>query len=253
MVIEAKFSSVCPNCSIRIQPRENVEWTKGNPATHLVCPTTAHFEQRSGYQPVMVAASRDADDASYDAWMAFQTMLAECGVYVLPSSDIVRIKTNAEKTGSYAMAWQHISGYRLTEEIDPETLKNNRSQGDYQYAPQLKSVALSEGRKMSRDEALRFSTLYGICAWCGRRLKAADSVARGIGPVCILRFPEGTTAADLMAAPVSQDRQDAPVMPTVAQDNAAEVAYDNGAESVVFKGSRDYDIAAWLARKGFTK
>lgn len=153
-------------------------------------------------RPITIAPvqSTDNDDASYEAWQTFQTQIAQCGVYVLPDDTIVRIKMNLEKTGSYTKRWVHISGFRLTESVDPETLKNNRSHGDYEYAPELKAQALSVGRKMTRDEALKFSTIYGICAWCGRTLVAAKSVERGIGPVCIKRFAEGTTAVDLMVA-----------------------------------------------------
>jgi hypothetical protein len=37
MVITAKFPSVCPCCSVRIEPGSKVEWGKGSPAQHVDC------------------------------------------------------------------------------------------------------------------------------------------------------------------------------------------------------------------------
>lgn len=37
MNITAKFASVCPCCSQRIQPGSKVEWTKGSKARHVAC------------------------------------------------------------------------------------------------------------------------------------------------------------------------------------------------------------------------
>lgn len=37
MIIVAKFASVCPCCSQRIQPGSRVEWSKGAPAKHTAC------------------------------------------------------------------------------------------------------------------------------------------------------------------------------------------------------------------------
>ena len=41
---------------------------------------------------------------------------------------------------------------------------------------------------MTLEAALAFTIKYGVCARCGRWLKAAENVERGIGPVCILYF-----------------------------------------------------------------
>jgi hypothetical protein len=37
MLITAKFASVCPCCSQRIQVGSKVEWSKGSPAKHTAC------------------------------------------------------------------------------------------------------------------------------------------------------------------------------------------------------------------------
>lgn len=38
MKIPAKFSSVCPACGFRIRVGDEVEWERGSPARHAVCP-----------------------------------------------------------------------------------------------------------------------------------------------------------------------------------------------------------------------
>ena len=41
MNIIARFASVCPCCSTRIERGSKVEWSRGNPARHLACVTSA--------------------------------------------------------------------------------------------------------------------------------------------------------------------------------------------------------------------
>lgn len=53
MTITAKFASVCPCCSMRIQPGAKVEWSKGSPAKHVKCPS-------AGSAPVAATASTEA-------------------------------------------------------------------------------------------------------------------------------------------------------------------------------------------------
>jgi bacterioferritin-associated ferredoxin len=66
------------------------------------------------------------------------------------------------------------------------------------YEPGLVEQVAREGRKMTLEEAKAFIVLYGRCARCGRALKAAESVERGIGPICYKWFAEGTTGATLL-------------------------------------------------------
>lgn len=63
MIITAKFSSVCPCCSVRIVPGTPVEWTKGSPARHPGCkgksvqPTTRRQStRRERYEPFGVGS-----------------------------------------------------------------------------------------------------------------------------------------------------------------------------------------------------
>lgn len=43
---------------------------------------------------------------------------------------------------------------------------------------------LEPGDRMSQEQARAFGIRYGVCCVCGITLKDAESVARGIGPVC---------------------------------------------------------------------
>lgn len=44
---------------------------------------------------------------------------------------------------------------------------------------------LSEATRLDADEAAEFGQLYGVCCVCGRTLTDEESIARGIGPVCL--------------------------------------------------------------------
>jgi Family of unknown function (DUF6011) len=46
-------------------------------------------------------------------------------------------------------------------------------------------ATLEIDHKMTLDEAKHFATLYSQCVWCGKALEVTESIARGIGPVCI--------------------------------------------------------------------
>ncbi len=41
MIIAAKFASVCPCCSARIEVGSKVEWSKGSKARHVACEASA--------------------------------------------------------------------------------------------------------------------------------------------------------------------------------------------------------------------
>jgi hypothetical protein len=45
MTITAKFASLCPVCSQRIQIGESVEWQKGQKARHITCPARQNSQR----------------------------------------------------------------------------------------------------------------------------------------------------------------------------------------------------------------
>ena len=44
---------------------------------------------------------------------------------------------------------------------------------------------VTEGMRLTYDEALKYSAQFNECVICGRALTDPNSVAKGIGPVCI--------------------------------------------------------------------
>lgn len=147
-----------------------------------------------------------------EATPAFSNVGQTCepGVYVLPDSgEIVKVKANKANTHVYAHRWID-SGERIVDD------SGERIRGDWDYAPGLIGQVRPEFR-MTLDAAKAFILRYGKCVRCSRRLKAADSVERGIGPVCVRYF---TFAENAGAAPAVCDRHGQPLDPTCWECNA---------------------------------
>ena len=47
---------------------------------------------------------------------------------------------------------------------------------------------LKENTKLSQETAARFGSLYGTCICCLRTLDNEESIALGIGPVCLTKY-----------------------------------------------------------------
>lgn len=105
-----------------------------------------------------------------------QATTLEPGVYVLPDGTIVKLQENKAKTNAYANRWVITSGAHLNE-------NDEHVKGAWEYAPELKKQLKPEMR-MTLEEAKAFMLKFGQCAKCARKLKAAQSVEDGIGPVC---------------------------------------------------------------------
>src|SRR5438132_2374593 len=90
------------------------------------------------------------------------------------------VKMNREKTRSYAKRLVQIGGERLVE-------SGAHRKFDFEYDKGA-IYRLTEGDRMPLDRAKDLMVRYGRCINCGRFLKAAVSVERGIGPVCIKAF-----------------------------------------------------------------
>lgn len=103
----------------------------------------------------------------------------EPGVYERNGTVYV-VKFNRAKTNLYAKRMVEVAGERLTE-VD------TRVKLDFEYAPGT-IRHLRPGDRMPLDRAKELIVRYGRCLNCGRTLKAADSVERGIGPVCVKAF-----------------------------------------------------------------
>jgi len=103
----------------------------------------------------------------------------EPGIYTMGEAIY---KVQLSKTGNlYAKVLEVIGGDRLIEGTGAI------EKFDFAYAPGALKT-LTGANRMSQDEAAAFGIRYGICCCCGRRLKDAKSVARGIGPTCLKYF-----------------------------------------------------------------
>lgn len=101
------------------------------------------------------------------------------GVYETGEGVFV-VKPNRAKTRMYAKRLIEIGGQRLTEAGTVVEI-------EFEYAPGA-IYRLTEADRMPLEKAKELTIRYGRCIVCGRRLKAAQSVERGIGPVCIKSF-----------------------------------------------------------------
>lgn len=108
----------------------------------------------------------------------------EVGVYKVPrlgeDFDIIKVQLTQDKLRRYAKKLVPINGWRRNEEGEKVKWK-------WVYEPGLILKVKPEYR-MNEEDARQFGLKYAICARCGRGLSQADSVDRGIGPVCIKYF-----------------------------------------------------------------
>lgn len=102
------------------------------------------------------------------------------GVFETPDGAIFIVKPNRARTNLYAKRLVEIGGERLAESGDHVHI-------EFEYAPGA-IFKLSESMRMDVERARELTVRYGRCIVCGRHLKDAKSVERGIGPVCIQSF-----------------------------------------------------------------
>lgn len=91
------------------------------------------------------------------------------------------VKRSKQTQHLYAKKLVEISGERLNEAAEHVKI-------DFEYAKGA-IFRIKEQDRMPLDERVKQLMIrYGRCIVCGRFLKAATSVERGIGPVCIKAF-----------------------------------------------------------------
>lgn len=101
------------------------------------------------------------------------------GIYLAPNGDVIQLKTS--KTSGNLYAKVAMAG------PDRLNLHGEVVKFKFVYAPGLVRHILPQ-MKMSIEQAEEFSIKFSQCMSCGRTLKAADSVKKGIGPVCAKMF-----------------------------------------------------------------
>lgn len=107
----------------------------------------------------------------------------EPGVYELPTGEIYIVKLNREKSRVYAKRLVEAPSERMT-------VPGKVVDFDFEYEPGGIHKIHPE-HLMDLDRAKNLMIRYGRCIVCGRRLKVAESVERGVGPVCIKYFGGG--------------------------------------------------------------
>lgn len=124
-------------------------------------------------------ASRDGED---QASRARKPSAVEAGVYETEAGIYV-VKRTRDKQRVYAkklVELRDTQGDRLTE-------CSERARFDFEYAPGA-IYTLTEDDRMPLERAKELTVRYGRCINCGRRLKVAESLERGLGPVCVKAF-----------------------------------------------------------------
>jgi hypothetical protein len=125
--------------------------------------------------PAEIVAEAEAITRGDEKIQAPVTPVTDPGVYE-NAEGIFVVKPNQAKTRLYAKKLVEINGERLMESGDVVQI-------EFEYAPGA-IFRLHAEDKMNFEKAKALTIRYGRCICCGRRLKAAQSVERGIGPVC---------------------------------------------------------------------
>lgn len=101
------------------------------------------------------------------------------GVYEL-NGEIFVVKKAKQSERLYAQRVVEIRGERLTEAGDKVNFELEYARGVI--------FKLRPDHQMTKARAAEFLTRYARCLVCGRALKDATSVERGVGPVCVTYF-----------------------------------------------------------------
>lgn len=163
MEITSKFPGRCVKCGGRINVGDRINWQAGNGSSHMAC---------------QLFVSEDEPVKS--------VTVTEPGVYE-SDNQVYVVKFNREHTRLYAKRLVEINAERATE-------LGERVQIEFQY-DRGAVYRLTPEDKMDVERAKALTIRYGRCIVCGRRLKAAESVERGIGPVCIKSFNSRSMAS----------------------------------------------------------
>lgn len=111
------------------------------------------------------------------------TAVTEPGVFELEDGRVFVVKPTRDGERLYAnqlIELRPTQGDRLTEEGEHVRYETQYAKGMMRF--------IREEDRMSVDRAKELALRYGRCLNCGRKLEVAESVERGIGPVCIKRF-----------------------------------------------------------------
>lgn len=173
MTITSRYSGTCRRCGGAIAAGEQIEWARGEGSAHIECP-----ERPESLQAHEEGIAREG--------MEREVRVTEPGVYKHDGQVFIvkatrdTAKLDASERRMYAKRLVEINAQRATE-------AGERVQIEFEYDKGA-IYSIDPADRMPLDEAKQLTIRYGRCIVCGRHLKAAESVERGIGPVCIKYF-----------------------------------------------------------------
>jgi hypothetical protein len=106
--------------------------------------------------------------------------VTEPGIYAVGDTEVYLVVKTRDGQRLYAKRLVNFDGTRLTQE-------GEHVKFEWEFAPGVVH-RLTVDQKMSVEQGKAFMLVYRSCLRCNRPLKAATSVERGIGPVCIKYF-----------------------------------------------------------------
>lgn len=207
MTITAKYSSVCVACKQRIAVGSKVSWSRGCPATHIVCPAPMPSEAPRSAQ---IATSESVADAADELMTEYEAILTAerfarlpKGIYRVSLTGFerhygldhvnVKIVPNAKYGNCTVSEWNGEGVGRLYPN-GRVVLWNTVDQKDERVQAILRAVEIILGT----HDPIKFAQAYAAesetCWRCGADLVDELSRERLMGPVCY-RYQYGNGAA----------------------------------------------------------
>lgn len=168
----SKYPGTCQKCRQPFPAGTEINWSPETKAVHTTCPTPQNNECGNfGLMQQLAAQQKINRDKLVP------------GVYEVGDRVYVVKPTREDKTRLYAKRMVVVGNgvVRATEGGD----RVRAIEFEYERGA-IYDIRLSD--RMPVERAKELITLYGCCIACGIPLKAAISVERGIGPVCIKKF-----------------------------------------------------------------
>jgi Family of unknown function (DUF6011) len=110
---------------------------------------------------------------------SFDPQSLDIGVYERPDGELYLVKLNRERTYKYAK-------HAVT---STERATEGKTVIKLSFAYEKAAIrTLRPEMRMSAERALALSIEFGNCICCGHTIWVADSVLRGIGPVCLTKY-----------------------------------------------------------------
>jgi hypothetical protein len=142
-------------------------------------------EFKGSWQGYDYYARAEVDGASFAGAENKGTPITEPGAFEY-GGHVYIVKHNRAKTNLYAQKVVEAPSDRLNQKDERVPIELEYERGAMAF--------LREEHRLDADRAKELTIRYGRCIVCGKRLKVAESLERGIGPVCWKRVKHGAAA-----------------------------------------------------------